>query len=107
MSSQLQGLISWTGDQRNFIARTKRYLKRLRARVIADGTDPHAFMTGANAFVKRMLNEFDDMELYTTANGIDDDGMIVACHYLNGTRPRVLLWAKGCEVAARSSLLQP
>jgi hypothetical protein len=91
-------------DKKEYIQRTKRYLKRCRQHIDAstEGSGGSqackAFMTGANLFVNRLLKLWDEVEFYVGSSG-SEDGMVIAVHYLGGTAPRLLVWAPGAIVA--------
>eukprot|EP01043_Picozoa_sp_COSAG02_P036258 COSAG02_NODE_2644_length_8343_cov_16.256308_6_plen_333_part_00 len=92
-------------DKKEYIQRTKRYLKRCRQHINEStvGSDAgaeacKAFMTGANLFVNRLLKIWGEMEFYVGSSA-SEDGMVVAVHYLGGVSPRLLVWAPGSIVA--------
>jgi len=91
-------------DKKEFVLAAKIYLKRLRQRVAGDHglESAKAFMAGANTFVQRALQHFDDLEFYAGRDSGVNPGEAVAiiCHYLGGIQPRLLLWVDGCTVAA-------
>eukprot|EP00588_Corethron_pennatum_P018111 CAMPEP_0194306994 /NCGR_PEP_ID=MMETSP0171-20130528/3916_1 /TAXON_ID=218684 /ORGANISM="Corethron pennatum, Strain L29A3" /LENGTH=299 /DNA_ID=CAMNT_0039058863 /DNA_START=8 /DNA_END=907 /DNA_ORIENTATION=+ len=91
-------------DKKEFVLAAKIYLKRVRQRVAGDHGPERAkaFMAGANAFVQRALQHFDDLEFYAgrDSGGNPGEAMAIVCHYLDGLQPRLLLWADGCIVVA-------
>ena len=105
------GLVAQSfADKKEYIQRTKRYLKMCRQHICAStsrsgsGTEAcKAFMTGANLFVNRLLKVWDEMEFYVGSSAAES-GMVVAVHYLGGVSPRLLVWAPG-SIAAEE--LQP
>lgn len=91
------------GSKREWIRHTKLYLQRLRTKILAEqGIESmEAFMAGANSFVEHALPYYSDLEFYAQRDSDDIPGeyMAVACHYLNGEAPQLLLWADGCVVS--------
>lgn len=97
-------------DKKEYIQRTKRYLKMCRQHIdgstSGSGTEAcKAFMSGANLFVNRLLKVWGEMEFYVGSSA-SESGMVVAVHYLEGLSPRLLLWAPG-SIAAEELRPEP
>ena len=66
-------------SKKEFMAYIKDYFKKLIAYMEENGKKDRVegFKKGAQAFIKFIIPHFDDIELYTGANGENDDGEIV------------------------------
>ena len=66
-------------SKKEFMAYIKDYFKKIIAYLEENGKKDRVdgFKKGAQAFIKFIVPKFDDIELYTGANGENDDGEIV------------------------------
>ena len=66
-------------SKKEFMAYIKDYFKKLIAYMEENGKKDRVdgFKKGAQAFIKFIVPKYDDIELYTGANGENDDGEIV------------------------------
>ena len=66
-------------SKKEFMAYIKDYFKKIITYLEENGKSDRvdSFKKGAQAFVKFIVPKFDEIELYTGANGENDDGEIV------------------------------
>ncbi len=66
-------------SKKEFMAYIKDYFKKVIAYLEENGKKDRVegFKKGAQAFIKFIVPKFDEIELYTGANGENDDGEIV------------------------------
>ena len=68
-------------SKKEFMAYIKDYFKKVIAYLEENGKKDRidGFKKGAQEFIKFIIPKYDDIELYTGANGENDDGDIVGC----------------------------
>ena len=66
-------------SKKEFMAYIKDYFKKIIAYLEENGKKDRVdgFKKGAQAFIKFIIGKYDDVELYTGANGENEDGEIV------------------------------
>ena len=81
-------------NKKNFMTYIKGYMTRLKKHLEANNPSRvEDFMKGAQAFVKKLLGEFDQYQFFTGAK-MDVDGMVVFLKW-DGETPYFYIWKDG------------
>jgi hypothetical protein len=85
-------------DKKSFMTYLKGYMKKVKAYLDDKHPDQaDAFVSGAQAYVKKLIANFSNYQFFT-GESMDPDGMIVLMDYReDGTTPYLIFWKHGLE----------
>jgi len=83
-------------DKKSFLTCIKAYMKAIKGKLEESAPERvPIFEKGAQAYVKKMLEKFDDYEFYT-GEGMDPEAMVVPMGYReDGVTPYLIYWKDG------------
>lgn len=83
-------------DKKSYLTYMKGYLKAIKAKLEDSKPDRvAAFEKGAQAYIKKVLENFGDFDFYT-GDSMDPEAMVVPLGYReNGTTPYLVYWKDG------------
>lgn len=83
-------------DKKSFVTYIKGYLKEIKTKLSEKNPERvPEFEKGAQAYVKKLLEKFDDLEWYT-GDSMNPEAMVIPLAYReDGTTPYLMYWKDG------------